>query len=228
MTTTSLHVLIYGFYSQEQEQEQEQETVKTYRLPMYGKPSNQLAVHGIQYDCIHGLYDLSVDLLKKEGRLQLTDPVVCVPQHIKHKMKTLYPDKTCKEYALIQNVYTSHYTNASIYHGYYVHVADYEDDYDITFNSDIELLDTGGAGHNMKHDCNLFIGTSLGHLTETEDIEDCHTLAKQISTVYNIPENFPTKEELQKELLLKCKSEEFTVVGKCRTITSQNMCYCCT
>uniref|UniRef100_A0A6C0J609 Uncharacterized protein n=1 Tax=viral metagenome TaxID=1070528 RepID=A0A6C0J609_9ZZZZ len=151
-------------------------------------------------------------------------------------MKELYPDQMWMEFALIQNVYTSHYTNASIYHGYYVHIGQY--DIDILsdslyqYKSDIEgleFIETGG-GHNIKHESNLsfFIGIKIIDLVETEDMDDCHLLAKQLSSVYNIPQGFPTKEALQKELLSKYKTKELTVIGKCRTITWQNMCYCCT
>src|SRR5205814_4568518 len=113
----SYHILIYGVTAKTVNNEVISPFNK-YSLPMYGNSTKGEVFIGYEYDRINGLYDIP---RTTDSCLQLSSKKV--PGEIKKQFKELYPDSKPKTYALIQNVYTSHYADGKIMFGYWVNVA---------------------------------------------------------------------------------------------------------
>ena len=116
---------------------------------MYGKPDGGGTFIGFEYGKIYGLYD---NLHYSYDSLTLGN--FAVPDFIKTQFKIAYPNLNAKCYAIIQDVYTSHYANGNIMYGYWISTDDDEivDELDeLCTLHDLDDMECFYPCHNMKH-----------------------------------------------------------------------------
>ena len=203
---------------------------KHYSLPMYGGDSEDMSKQFIGF-CIDSIYGI-MDNYKAyySGHLQFS--TASVPEFIKDEFKNNFPEEiTPKCYALIQNVYTSHYCYGSIIYAYEIDTSKLGDEvYDIDIEtirikSDIYTISKSG-GHNMEKSPDYFIGNIIEDLETCEDHESCEKLADQLMKPYHIPMQLSSKSELINEI----KEIDYRLtLSKYPVLTFiECMCYCCT
>lgn len=239
----SHHILIYGFCLDDHPSTEPKKDFILHKMPMYGnfynkneKGYNQRTFIGFEYGMIKGLYDHATT---KFDDMQLSQDIV--PDVIKQSFSECYPDIEPKCYALIQNVYTSHYASGLIMYGYFMDLEateNVDEDYDIRelvdrmqgnkdFDFDIEYF---SAGHNMKYpnDYMCFVGKKVTELPCLEDSDESAILAEQLTKVHSRPTNIKTSEEIKNiiEKFGELKVIKSTKIPQMATI--QTMCYCCT
>jgi len=208
---------------------------KHYFLPMYGSPCYDKVVFGFEYGRVNSLY--SSETFVYNGHLCFT--TAKPPNEIVEELRTKYPGKQINNYAMIQDVYTSHYTSADVVFGYWVDTSNlmdhtdegenlYEKLSDLTWKDDgvdgAQLIDTS-SGHNIPGQATFIIGKRIGKLPSTETIDECVHLEEALSKkYYTCP--LPDKDALEeyvKKINPGLKLHRLPVL----TLV-QNMCYCCT
>lgn len=226
MTNKPHHKLIYGFPITADSDLVPMEPFQKYTAPLYGDSSDEDCLNfiGFEYGRIHEICEQVKWVYA--GNLQLSTAEV--PDIIVEKMKKMYPNQKLDCYAVIQNVYTSHYCYASIMFGYWINHNDGTMDDDKWSNvDDISGLDLVLPGHNALLDeghCS-FLGESLCDLSTNEDVDECLALATQIHKKYE-PVDLPNRGDLVnaiKDIDPDAKLSDLPVL-----ICLQRVCYCCT
>lgn len=212
--------------------------IKIYSLPLYGCnkcDDEENMIVGIEYGRIYNLYENAK--YTYDNKMQISDATI--PDKIKHIFDQKYPNIKGKYYAVIQNVYTSHYVSGLIMYGYWIlseNVLDLDTeillgDVIYSYNDIDNEYDIIQCGHNMKHTpSKKFIGKILSYLDETETGECCESLAKKFRKI-NSTENIEilSTEDLHlslNELAGAPLHIRFSPAPMIAVI--QTMCHCCT
>jgi len=225
------HKLIYGATVEEIEKNHlivplTIEPFQKYTLPMYGAPDGgDDEFIGFEYGRIYGLYDNLH--YAYDGSLKLTN--CSVPSSIKELFNITYPLVIGKCYAIIQDVYTSHYANGNIAYGYWIFTDNDETCdklSDMSYNESTGDINVLCPGHNMKNiPSQYFYGKIIKRLPENECSDDCEKLAKQLCKSYtsiNIPSRDNMLEELH-QIDPNIKLSTIPII-----VLLEGMCYCCT
>lgn len=219
------HILIYGMVSNGQNAKN---IFRSYSLPMYGSADDTVYI-GYEYGRINGLYD-EYKQINENGK-------ICefsVPQKIKDLFKILYPGETPKCYALIQNVYTSHYCYGSVVYGYPIIAksGNKDDLYEILVedcnskdDDGMVIISSDGMGHNMKNLPSQYIYGKAKELVVCEDEDDCEELALQLTSTHIRP-TLESRDVLLERL--SDYSTDITLAAEPIFTIYQQMCYCCT
>lgn len=200
---------------------------KKYTAPMNSNTTTEFI--GLEYGRVCGLYD---SLHYSYGNeLQLCTETV--PDFFIELFEKCYPGVTGKSYAIIQDVYTSHYVYGTIMYGYWITAqANIVDELcDLKLDKKWKNTEIKLPGHNMKDlPGELFIGISLGELSQCEDNDsrDYFKLAKQICKKYTLDDE---PDILSRNTILKLLHTinpeiDISIIPQIALI--QNTCYCCT
>lgn len=226
------HKLIYGASIENLKKVNKQVSViapfQKYTAPMNSNDTVEFI--GFEYGRVCGLYD-SLHY-SYENELQLC--AESVPDSIIGSFADYYPGVTGKSYAIIQDVYTSHYVWGTIMYGYWITTNNKKvtgELCDLELDKKWKNVEIKLPGHNMKDlPGDLFIGKSLGELSQCEDndVRDYYKLAKQICKTYMIDNetNLPSRNTILKRLHKVNSKIDISIIPQIALI--QNMCYCCT
>ena len=224
----SYHSLIYGsmLTNDEYENVKETELFKKYSLPMYGSPGDKFI--GFEYGRIYGLYDK----LHYTYGDTLSFTSATVPDKIKLPFKETYPTLKGSCHAIIQNVYTSHYTSGSVMHGYWINQIENEDKIlEIVYGAEMETyghdLVIKEVGHNMLCNDKYFIGFTIKEITANECDTDHEKLAKQLTKTYSTNNSkLPERDVILR--ILHNIDPQINLSQLPMLCLLQGMCYCCT
>lgn len=236
---TPYHSLIYGVAMHKDKVDIKPiHPFRKFISPMYGNDNGGNEVYiGFEYDRIYDLYKHMKPIYN--GKLSFSQATP--PQSIIDLFNETYPSKTGTIFALIQDVYTSHYVDGIIITGYPINKpiienkdSDEDEDFDYMIDNATYITDeygcrifNVGAGHNMNTPFTFFYGKEIANLPTNEDSNEAHTLAKTLNTVYEFKStDLPTREDCLKKIH-KIDSR-FSLNELPIMVMIQTMCYCCT
>lgn len=226
----SYHLLIFGSIIDDDEYKNVKETelFKKYALPMYGNPYGGEKFIGFEYGRIYGLYD-KVHYTYGDT---LSFTSATVPDNIKSLFEETYPTLKGTCHAIIQNVYTSHYTSGSIMYGYWINQINNEDKIlDIVYGAEMETygydIQIKEIGHNMSNSVQFFIGVNIKEFVANEGDRDHEKLAEQLTKAYSTTNSkLPERDVILR--ILRNIDPQINLSQLPMLCLLQNMCYCCT
>ena len=212
-------ILIYGFHLKTEECFSLKDDVKLYHIPFCGdKECNNILYVGIEFGKVPNILDklYKVDINEK---LQITNDKPSIK--IINKMGNLYPGKELKCYAILQNIYTSHYVSGEIYAGF---LCNHNDNiFDINLNG----FTTINVSHNICDD-KIFVGKQLSKDYECFEEDDDTGLPgiklyEMLTTTYSYEGDASDFNEVMDNQQLKDFKKSKLMIA-----FVPSMCYCCT
>ncbi len=234
------HKLIYGFIPDDDAETDDGDLLpkikaiypfREFWLDMYGKHDTRFI--GFEFGKVSGIFDNPPAVY--EGELCFTK--ADVPGKIVDNFKAKYPNQEAEKYAIIQDVYTSHYACGSIVYGYKIIQNKDDDDEtveDALFHGtwekfgEMQLL---RFSHNAENgDAYVYtIGNVVEEFVTCEVPEECPQLFEQLTKNYtktNLSEKGIIKQKLVSCLEIDYDSIELSYLPMLMFVPT--MCYCCT
>jgi hypothetical protein len=226
--------LVYGFSLDQNESIELLGNCEIFNIPFYGCiEDNELRYVGIKFGEIDSIFDH----LKTTNQTSLQITNLKPTDEIIETMNKLYPKKTSKCQAFLQDIYTSHYVDGFIACGHFVQqIYSYDEENDDN-NKHIEYLDNVNdvivehsnkeieiysIAHNLTASimASHFVGIRLGddfvNFNFNDNNEPAHNFYKLLTTTYNYDNN------------LNIKFKQNYLASGQQIAFVPTMCYCCT
>lgn len=194
--------------------------------PMYNKDYIGEPYYGFDYGHVVNIFKESQAI--SAGTYQLSSAEV--PIEIVNLYSKYFHGIEMKRYALLQNVYTSHYASGYVMYGYY-----FVDDMSIGIEKDHEEIEVDGITLSViiciAHTANYyenFIGIEMGKFQGTESDEEAEHNAMIIHNKY-IPPIIPSRERILDCLnknSMRVTDNQLDLFPMMSFVPT--MCYCCT
>lgn len=197
---------------------------------MYNNPCEYY--YGFEYGRIDNIFVDAPAVFN--GSLQLSNakpPQEVIDYYEKHFGGFGCESARPKHFALLQNVYTTHYACGYIMFGYSIKPEKFADEYD---HPSLGVIDNEctftDLSHVSKRDYIYFIGTIIACFDGIEDSEGAEVLAEKLKDKYVPPKNFISRDRILKILTDKYRFPlgQFEISHYPILTFIPTMCYCCT
>lgn len=165
---------------------------KIYHPHLYSRPDTNQRYVGFDYGHVKNLYTDPPFVYAGELCLSTAKPPIEVID-ICHE---LFSGIQMKQYALLQDVYTSHYANGCIAFGYWINNHYFETD---EIHVGEHKLDFIVPAHTLEREATIFLGVILDWIVAVEDEDDSCQSVNTIHKPY-YPVSLPSRDKIIKAL----------------------------